>query len=318
MDKLAIGIDLGGTNCRFGAVKADGTLVCQQLMPVPKDRSHKGIISFLCSGIEMTKKKAASESSCIGIGAPGIVDYNNGSIVRSPHFRDWHNFELRKNLEAACSLPVALDNDANLVAAGEAWLGAGQDTKNFILITLGTGIGGGICIDGEIFHGDKGFAGEIGHQILFFDGRKCDCGSKGCWETVVSIDGLRQLIADSNDPRKEKFLQKYHRGLDSITPHDLHKEASDGDIFASLIWKKFGAYLGAGIASLVNILGIHTVIIGGGISNAWDFFISAAKKELSKRTYEESFEKIVIKKALLGETAGILGAAGIAFKMKNS
>jgi glucokinase len=314
MDKLAIGIDLGGTNCRFGVVSHDGKLICEQLMPIMKDRSHKGIINFLCSGIEMMKKKAGAQISCVGIGAPGIVDYNNGTVVRSPHYQDWHNFELRKNLEAACSLPVAVDNDANLVAAGEAWLGAGQNIKNFIFITLGTGIGGGLCINGEIFHGDHGFAGEIGHQILFFDGRKCDCGAKGCWETTVSIDGLRHLISDSNDPRREKFLQKHHGDIDSITPHDLHKEALDGDIFANLIWKKFGSYLGAGIASLVNVLGIHTVIIGGGISNAWDFFISAAKKELSNRTYKESAEKVVIKKTLLGDTAGIFGAAKMAFR----
>ena len=290
MKNVAIGIDLGGTNCRVGIVSDDGKILRQKIVPVGNNRGSQSIIKLLVNNINNPPNPPLKILG-IGIGAPGIADFERGTIIRSPHYPGWHNFKLRDELSLACGLPVVLDNDANVIAAGELWRGAGRGIKNFIMITLGTGIGGGIVICGDVFHGDDGFAGEIGHMVQQFDGIKCDCGGKGCWETVVSIEGLKRWSGGKFGPKA------------------LSERALKGDDFAKGVWKEFGAHLGAGIASLVNITGIHTVIIGGGISNAWRFFISEAKKEIGRRTYKETAKRIVLKQATLGDSAGILGAA---------
>ncbi len=299
MKDVIIGIDLGGTNCRFGVVSKSGEILKQEMLPVSSDRSHKGIVEFLSSNCK--RLSSGAKLLGVGVGAPGIVDFEKGAILRSPHYPEWLGFSLRDELQKKCGCKVVLDNDANMIASGEAWKGAGRGLKNFIMLTIGTGIGGGIVIDGKIFRGDHGFAGEIGHQIIQFDGVPCDCGGKGCFETIVSIGGLQDMIAGS----------KYA----GITAKELYDLAAKGDSFALSTWKKFGSYLGAGIASVVNVLGIHTVIIGGGISNAWDLFIDEAKKEIGQRTYAETAERIVLKKAELGESAGILGSVSQVLKM---
>jgi len=245
----------------------------------------------------------------VGIGAPGIVDFERGVIVKSPHYSDWKGFPLKTDLSKAAGLPVILDNDGNMIARGEGWQGAGKGLKNFVMMTLGTGIGGGIVINGEVFHGDLGFAGEIGHIVINFNGKVCECGGRGCWENIVSSEGVRYLMSKSDDPNKEKFLEQFNGEVDKVSAKKLHAMAEDGDIFASGIWRNFGAYLGAGIASLVNVLGINTFIIGGGLSSAWNFFIAEAKREIPKRTYKETAALIDLKRAALGEAAGIIGAA---------
>lgn len=292
MKKLVIGVDLGGTNCRFGVVSEKGDILHQEIKAVPKDKSHKGIIKFLSDNILVLRSKYPKVAG-VGVGAPGIVDFDSGKIIRSPHYHEWKGFELKKELSSACGLPVVLDNDANMIAMGEAWLGSAKGLKSFIMVTLGTGIGGGIVANGRVFHGDEGFAGEIGHIVIEFDGDKCDCGGRGCWETYVSIGGLKKLAAD----------KKY------ATPKILYERALNGDKFAKLVWKKFGAYLGAGIVSLVNVTGTFTYVIGGGISNAWEFFIPEAEREIGKRLYKETSKRVKLVHAKLGESAGILGAA---------
>ena len=291
MKKYIIGIDLGGTNCRFGLVSLKGKIERQFSVPVGKERDHNSIITFLCNGISRLQ---TGKILGIGIGAPGIVDFDKKMIVSSPHYPYWHNFKLAEKLSKRCKLPVILDNDANMIAMGEAWVGAGRGIKNFIMITIGTGIGGGIVINRKVFHGDDGFAGEIGHQIIEYNGKKCDCGGKGCWETLVSKDGVKELAVKS--------------GLGRISPKKVSEMATKGNRLARLVWNKFGSYLGVGIVSLVNILGIHTIVIGGGVGRGWDQFIVETKKEILKRIYKESAKRLVLKKAKLGDDAGILGS----------
>lgn len=267
MKNVVIGIDLGGTNLRVGVVNAQGKVIHERLVRVGGKRSQRDIVSLIAENVSMFQ---CSNVSGIGIGAPGIVDFKRGIVISSPHYPDWHNFKLRDELSKKCGLPVALDNDANMVALGEAFHGAGLGFKNFIMVTLGTGIGGGIIINGEIFHGDTGFAGEIGHLVLEFNGRKCDCGGKGCFETIMDD--------------------------------------------ASKNWKNFGRRLGAFLASLANVTGIFSFVIGGGVSNAWGNFIHFAKKEIAGRTYKETAKRIKIKRALLGDNAGVIGSAMELFK----
>lgn len=289
-EKYAVGVDLGGTNVRYGIVSKGGKTTFERSRPVEGNRTPAKIIDILTDIAREAKTRA--NISGIGIGAPGIVDFDAGSVIRSPHYPSWRDFELRALLAKRTGLPVVLDNDANMIAYGEAGYGAGKGLKNFVMITLGTGIGGGIVIDGKVFHGDHGFAGELGHQVIFFDGAHCDCGGRGCWETMVSIEGIRQIS-----------------GLD---PKALFDMAANGDRRAFAAWQKFGEYFGAGVASLANVLGIFNFVIGGGIGNALKFFLGPAKKEITRRTFGETAKRLNLIPAGLGDMAGIMGSARMA------
>lgn len=311
--KVAIGVDLGGTNFKFGLVEEDGNILKKDVVEVAGDRSINGVIALIVSEI---KKLVASEHDVVGlgIGMPGIVDRKKGIIYKSPNYFGWVDAPVLDELKKYFKMPIVLDNDANMVALGEHWLGAGKGVSNFLMVTLGTGIGGGWIINDKIFHGDRGFAGEIGHIIIDFNGVMCNCGNRGCLEAYASATGLKRMIKDWEDvPEKSAFVSKLNSSIESISPIEVFKFASDGDIFAGQVWKKFGAYLGAGLASLVNAMGIETIIIGGGLTKAWDFFIDPTLKEFNKRTYKEIAEKVRIKRTELLDDAGVLGAAKVIF-----
>lgn len=296
-----IGIDLGGTNVRLGLVH-EGKIV-QQCAEVVGDRRSPDAIVALLTTLILKADRAWGKADAVGIGAPGIVDPSSGIIHRSPHYPQWIGFSLRDRLQAAIGRPVAVDNDANAIAMGEATVGAGRDLQHFVMLTLGTGIGGGIIWNRQLLRGDRGFAAEVGHLVVDVNGPTCPCGGKGHWEVYASASGLHHLIEMSDDPRKEEFLE--------VTPADLYRLVQDGDIFAGNIWRRFGYYLGTGMATLVHVLGIEHFVIAGGVSAAWDFFLPEAQKALLRQTYKETGAAVQIHRAALGAAAGILGAASL-------
>lgn len=308
-NRHAIGIDVGATNFRLGVVSDGGIIEDRHMSEVGRARSPHHIVDLLAKCIEAMRKNAPDIAG-VGVGLPGIVDGQSGVVYASPHYPDWRDVGFKKLFEGAFLLPVALDNDANMVAAGEGWLGAGKELENFIMVTFGTGIGGGIVCNRQVWHGDNGFAGEIGHILVDFNGPRCECGSRGCWEMYSSAVGIRHLVADSsNDSNKERFLKCVDGDCDRVTPELLYKMAKEGDIFASIIWKKFGVYLGAGVASLANAFGIMNYVLGGGICRAWEFFINEAKAEIKRRTYKKTAGLIKLHRAKLGDDAGVYGSA---------
>lgn len=314
MAKLAIGIDVGATNFRLGVVSGEGKILEKYSARVGPKRGPADIVGLLAARVEKLKSNWP-EVIGVGIGFPGIVDFEKEIVYQAPHYPGWVEVDLKKLLFEAFGMSVWLDNDANIVALGEGWQGAGRGLDNFLMVTLGTGIGGGIVCGGDIWRGDNGFAGEIGHTLINFGGPKCECGSRGCWEMYASATGLKYLVENSHEPDKKKLSAAIENDYDRLTPALLHDLAKDGNIFASVIWKKFGAYLGAGMASLVNTLGIMNIVIGGGISRAWDFFITEAEKELGRRTYKKTAEMVRLNKACLGDDAGVLGSAKIVFQL---
>ncbi|MBI2982064.1 MAG: ROK family protein, partial [Deltaproteobacteria bacterium] len=206
---------------------------------------------------------------------------------------------------------VVVDNDCHMIARGEAWKGAGKTLRNFMLLTLGTGIGGAIYWKGEILSGDSGFGGEVGHMVVQAEGgRSCECGSRGCFEMYASSAGVLHGIEKESDGGEDKrrFLDQIG-GISRVTIDKIYDAAKEGDIFAHSVFQKMGTALGVGIASLVNVTGIETVILGGGVSGAFDFFIDPLKEELARRTYRETAARVTIKRATLGDEAGLLGGA---------
>lgn len=306
-DEYAIGIDLGSTNFRIGVVSADGVVHERYMEEVGHLRDSEEIVELLSLHVNRLKDVWKSLKGA-GVGIPGIIDKERGILHQSPHYPKWNDVRFSSLFGEAFGMPVTIDNDANMIALGEGWKGAGRGLGNFLMVSLGTGIGGAIVLDGKIMHGDRGFAGEFGHMVIEFDGPVCNCGSRGCLEMYASATGLKYMVEHSNEPHKETLLKTVGNNFEKVTPAILYDLAKDGDIFSSVIWKEFGSCLGAGIASLVNALGIFNVVIGGGISRAWDFFISSLEKEFKKRTYKRTGEIIRLHPAELGDDAGIIGA----------
>ncbi len=313
-----IAVDLGGTHLRVGAVRSDGTVEEKEKQGSEARLGSTAVLGLVAQGIRrMAEKIALRRESVTGlaIGIPGIVDRAKGIVHQSPHFPDWKNLEILSFFKSEFPWPVVVDNDANMAALGEGWKGAARGLKNFVMLTFGTGIGGGIVVDGNLLHGERGFAGEVGHIVIEPEGVQCACGSKGCWEVFVSSHGILRLAEEFEDAEgREKLLERFGlAGLGRLTVRHLYEAALDGDIFSNVVFKRMGYYLGVGLSSLVNILGTETFVLGGGISEAWDFFIEPARKELSERTYREVAESVVLKKAALGDDAALAGGASIFF-----
>lgn len=246
----------------------------------------------------------------IGIGAPGVIYVEKGIVVKSPNFPDWNDFGLKQEIESALNIPVFIENDANAAALGEQWLGAGRGARSMILITLGTGVGGGIVLDGKIWHGADGMAGEIGHITIIPEGRRCSCGNRGCLEMYASArgivqsyrEGLDKASAPSDDPRR------------AYTSEEIFRAAKDGDGLAIHIMKDMGRYLGIGVASLINIFNPEMIVIGGGVMDAWSLFSSTLGLEVRQRAFEVPAKRAAILPAGLGADAGIVGAAAAALR----
>jgi len=296
---VALAIDLGGTDLKSAVVHPSGRILHQQRLSSGSKEGKEKILERILGAIALERDWAVQKAYSIrgvGLGIPGIVSFPGGIVHRSPHFPAWRDYPLRAVLKKRLKIPFVLDNDANMAALGEGWRGAGRGRRNYVLLTLGTGIGGGIVMDGKIHHGDSGFAGELGHLVIEKNGRPCNCGGRGCLEMYASATGIQHELLQS-------------RVLRSSTPEDLYQLATTGDKTAQLIYEKFGQALGAGIASIVNALDIELILLGGGLARAWKMFIGPVRQAIKSHTYAETSKRIHLKQALLANRAGLIGAA---------
>lgn len=313
----AVGIDLGGTNLRVGIVGSDGRVKKSLFSEIGKDKSVEAVLKLISSKINELKSLIKVRLVGCGCGIPGIIDQKRGFLYSSPNLPLWVNLPILSLLEKKIKMKVVADNDVNMFALAELIYGAGKGKENLIAVTLGSGIGGGLIIDGKIFHGDHGFAGEVGHMIVEPDGAKCLCGGRGCWEQYAASNAFRNLIDHLPRDAYRRIVSLAGEDLSTLTPLFMSKLAGDGNQDAKALWDLFGRYLGIGIASLVNILGISTVVIGGGITDSWDLFINETLSEISKRTYKETYGRLQLVKSSLGGETGIVGAASAIFKVKD-
>lgn len=313
---VTIGIDLGGTNVRAGLCAGELKIVGR----VEEESRAKGepdaLVDQLVAVVEQLSGKTDEAIVALGVGVPGIHDAINGVIHQSPHFPQWQDYPLRDRLSERLEYQVVTDNDANMWAMGEARYGAGQGKDHVLCLTLGTGIGGGIISAGEIYHGERGFAGEVGHMVVKAEGPPCACGNRGCWELYASAQGIVRLVAEAEEGvGKSDFLKRLAKDATAVSAADVGEAADTGDEFAREIWRRFGRMLGIGITSLVNVLGIHTVVIGGGLSRSWPHFNEAMQVEFRQRSYREFAKITQIVPAQLGTDAGIIGAGYAASKL---
>jgi glucokinase len=305
-----IGVDLGGTNLRTALVSPAGVVLAKRKEASLASEGHHKVVARLLRNITEQRETAIQqglEVSAVGVGAPGVILSGEGVVVTSPNFPDWNNLPLRQELEKVLCLPVFIENDANAAALGEQWRGAAKDVASMIFLTLGTGVGGGIVYEGRIWEGAHGMAGEVGHMTLEPEGRKCGCGNRGCLEMYASSRGIVMSYIDAAPPGAAL-------GAGSITSADIYRAAGEGEPLAVKVMQEMGRYLGIGIASLINILNPQMVVIGGGVKDAWQLFIEATREEIRRRAFSYPAERTEIVPSVLGDDAGMVGAAALALQ----
>jgi glucokinase len=298
-----IGIDIGGTNIKFGAVSKNGKIIVEKSISIyDEDKTREGTVRKIFDIVHIVKK-IMNKNRCegIGIGVPGFIDFNNGKITVSPNFPHWKNFPLPRILKENFGEKISVDNDANAFAIGEGWMGSASGMKSFLGITLGTGVGGGIILDGKIWRGEDGSAGEFGHITVEENGPPCNCGSRGCVESYVSSYGLKRIA-------ERIYGDEFNRIFKDDLPKELFSLARSGDERAKSVFFEAGRKLGIGIATVGNLLNIEGVIIGGGIGKAFRFLLPGIKEELKIRLQPLPRKRLKILKSKLFEKANILGA----------
>jgi len=313
-DKV-IGIDIGGTNLRGAVVDREGVIHKRMKIHSEADRGIDKLIDNLALFIKDISQ--GENIKDIGFGIPGIIDSKNGIITQAPNILNANDYPLRSvlNDKLGKDLNIVIENDANSAALGEWWMGAAKDVKSMLMITMGTGVGGGIVLDGKLWTGADGTAGEIGHITIYPDGAKCNCGNYGCLESYASATAIRRMVHEGlDDESLDTVLRKTTANVHvEDIPEIVTEAAVSGDEFSKSLWHRVGVALGIGIADLVNLLNIEMIVIGGGVSNAWDLFISAALKEASARAFKAPMKTVKIEQAHLQDDAGILGAAHLSF-----
>jgi glucokinase len=311
--RVVIGVDLGGTNVRTAVLNRDGEVLARHKEATNVAEGKEKVIARLVAFINGQREFASREGhsvAAVGVGSPGVILSEKGIVVKSPNFPDWNNLPLRQRLEEALDLPVVIENDANAAALGEQWLGAGRRIRTMILITLGTGVGGGIVLDRKLWSGTDGMAGEIGHMTLFPDGRQCSCGNRGCLEMYASARGI--VMNYGEELEKDQVPQSDPRR--NYTAVRIYDAARGGDARAASAMRRMGRHLGIGLASLINIFNPEMIVIGGGVKESWDLFIADTRDEVRKRAFAYPAERTDIVPAVLGDDAGMVGAAALALR----
>ena len=314
--KYAIGIDIGGTNIPSSLINSDGKILKTVNKKTPSASKPEVLIESISDSINeikehLKKEFPTSKISGIGLGVPGALDIEKGEIITSPNLKNWKNVPIVKMLSKISKMPVCMDNDANLAAIGEHWIGAGLGFSNIVMLTLGTGVGGGIIINNNIYRGSHGTAGEIGHITIVEKGEICACGNYGCLEAYASANGtVKRALKELGKTSIKSSLKDLKK--EELSAQTIYLHAKNGDRFSKKILIDSGRYLGIGIATLANIFDPDAIIIGGGFSKAEEFLIPAAIMEANKRSFKTIMDKLVIKRAKLGNNAGMIGAAKLA------
>jgi glucokinase len=308
MNEIVLAADLGGTNLRLAAVDQDGRILYRARRETPPAERAEQIVSVISDAAKECLANIEENVRAFAAAVPAIIDFENGITLRLPNIPALNNFRLATALESELDLPCILENDANAAAIGENWLGASKDLKNSIFVTLGTGIGGGIIIDGNIYRGTDGTAGEIGHVCVEPFGAPCGCGSRGCAEQYASATAIVRMAGEIQSRFPEAELSK----KTDLSAKEIYESGKTGDKLALEVFRLQGFYLGILLADLINIFNPEAFIIGGGASSGWDLFIPETIKQIHQRSYREPAERTKLIRASLGDDAGILGAARVA------
>jgi glucokinase len=305
MPDFSIAVDLGGTNLRIAAVSSEGQLLEKVTLATKLALSPHDVIDQMCDAILRLSAKYKQSGKLLGagLGIPGIIDMQTGTVRKSANLPGWEDYPVRAEIERRLrfsksaipenglakdsrsqNAPLALENDANMAALGEQWLGAARGVENMAMITLGTGIGGAIVLGGKIWHGMNGMAGEFGHVTVEPEGHPCGCGSHGCAERYASASAVMRMAQEAIASGGAPSLAQAASSDAEFSAHSIYNLAIQGDEPAQRIFHTFGRYLGIMLAGAVNVLNLDMYVIGGGVSSAWNAFAPTMLKELRERS----------------------------------
>ncbi|MGA2236125.1 MAG: ROK family protein [Terriglobales bacterium] len=333
MNKFSIGVDLGGTNMRIAAVDEQGSLVEKVTLDTKVSLGRDYVIGNMCDAIQRMSEKYRNSATLlgIGVGVPGIIDMQTGLVRESPNLPGWVDYPAGADIGQRLKTMVILENDANVAAFGEQWLGAAKDYADMAMLTLGTGVGGGLVLGGAIWRGANGMAGEFGHTTVEPDGHPCGCGNRGCLEQYASATAVVRMARDAIAGNGVSALARAAHSDPEFSAKSIYNLAMQGDEDARRIFRYVGRCLGIVLSSMVNSLNLPIYVIGGGMSSAWETFSPAIFEELRRRSLVYAAtappdpsasnqgasahvkagpgHKTIITRALLGSDAGLYGAA---------
>lgn len=305
-------VDLGGTHLRIGLVDDAGKIHKQFKRQTPKDDSPEAIVSALAGIADEWRNGDGRPIIAASVMVPGAVNSEQSVVLLAPNLPSLLNFQFKSVLQERLGWPVVLENDANAAAIGEMWLGAARGCKDVVSVTLGTGVGGGVVLDGKLWRGAHGSAGEIGHTTVDpFGGLKCKCGNTGCLELFASATAIARMAHEGLSGFPDSALRD-----GEITAEKVYAAGRAGDELALAVFQKAGRYLGVGLANLMSLIDPEMIVISGGVVNGWDLFQASMYEEVSERAFRATAQQVKIARAECGDNAGLLGAARLAFDHK--
>lgn len=307
--EAVIAADLGGTLIKMAAVRNDGEMLRRIERPTPRTETDDAIVETLAAMYNELSEASGRRRTGMAVAAASIIDPENGIMTHSPNIPALNDSHLPRKLSDMIGAPVVIENDATAAAIGESWVGAAKGFANSICLTLGTGVGGGIIIDGKVLRGPDGTAGEIGHSVIEHNGHPCGCGQLGCFEQYTSATAVVRM---ANEGLAE-FPDSMLREIPAFTSTEVYEAAVAGDALAARVFERMSGYLGDGLVALVNVFNPDIVVLAGGLSKAWPMFGTCVREHIDKKAFRRPAERVKIKPATLGSDAGILGAAKILF-----
>lgn len=317
-NKYYFGVDVGGTVIKIGLVDRSANVIEKASFLTKHYSSKRKIITQLSRAVmDITKSVGRRPIGGLGVGMPGLVDFDSGIVHNLTNMKGWKEVKLSKILKEKTGLPVLVDNDVNAITQGEFIFGAGKGAENMICIALGTGIGGGIIINRRLYRGSSFSAGEIGHFSIDKNGPLCNCGSYGCLERYIGNRYFTNYVAEKIQTRNEKtkILELADNDFFKITPEIIAGAAKQGDRLACEVWREFALKLGIVTAGMINFLNPDTIVIAGGLSMAGRALFKPLGETLEKFTLKNALAKVKIKQAELKENSGIIGAASLFFSL---
>ena len=313
-----LAIDLGGTKIIAAIISNEGQVIAREYRLTLADEGVQPVINRIFSAVDhllSLRNIGSSQLDSISIAAAGAINLEEGLITSSPNLPGWHDVPLRDIIEEKYRVKTFLINDANAAALGEHCFGAGKGVNNLIYLTVSTGIGGGIIINGELYSGSHGSAGEIGHMTIDTNGPRCNCGNIGCWEMLASGTAVaKEAIRRIRQGEESSLTEMVEGKIENITAEKVSRAAERGDSLALEVILKTATYLGVGLVNLVNIFNPEMIIIGGGMSKMGDLLLNPARQVVKERAFQISAQAVRIVPAQLGDDGGVLGAAAFAFQ----
>ncbi len=320
-DKVAAGLDLGGTNVRAAFVAADGKIIKDVSRRTQPERGPGPVIEDMAEMLEQLINDldiSRDDIIGLGVGAPGPLSHRDGIIYKSANLPGWQNVRIRRGLLERTGLPTVLDNDANTAAFAEFWVGAGKGVREMVCLTLGTGIGSGVIIGGEVLRGHFENAAELGHMIVHADGRQCSCGQRGCLELYASASNLAKYCMEEVQAGADSSLAELLERNDTFTAQDVCEAAKAGDELAVKYWDQACRYLAIGVINAQHSFNPQLLVLAGGMTKAGDFLLSRVKRHAREQAWKLFDDAPDITISVLGNDAGVIGAAGIAWAARDS